>query len=259
MDRKIRIGAVSYLNTKPLIYGMEQGMMKNDIELSLDTPANLARQLLDDEIDCGLVPVAVIPSMKEYHFVSDYGICCDGEVASVCIFSECPIEEIEYLLLDYQSRTSVQLARVLLQHYWKLDPKLVHTTEDFRSRIKGKTAAVLIGDRAMQQQGVSAYSYDLGLYWKRLTGLPFVFATWISNKILSAGFIKEFADANAFGLANLQTVIEKHQPFEPFDLKRYYSDNIIFKLTDRMHVSIDRFLRLVNDLSVLAAGNRLPG
>lgn len=253
MDRKIRIGAVSYLNTKPLIYGMEQGMMKDQIELSLDTPANLARQLLNDEIDCGLVPVAVIPSLPEYHFISDYGICCDGEVASVCIFSECPIEEIECLLLDYQSRTSVQLARVLLENHWKLYPKLVHTTEDFRNQIKGKTAAVLIGDRAMRQRKVSAYVYDLGWHWKEWTGLPFVFATWVSNKALPAGFVKAFAETNAFGLENLQTVIEKYQPFESFDLHRYYSDNILFRLTAPMYASIERFLHLVGNLNVLAA------
>lgn len=220
---------------------MEQGMMKDQIELSLDTPANLARQLLNDEIDCGLVPVAVIPSLPEYHFISDYGICCDGEVASVCIFSECPIEEIECLLLDYQSRTSVQLARVLLENHWKLYPKLVHTTEDFRNQIKGKTAAVLIGDRALEQRHISTYIYDLGKAWKDYTSLPFVFATWISNKPLPADFCEQFNRANRIGLENIDEVIAAH-PYTAYDLRKYYTGIIDFSFGEQQKRGLYRFL-----------------
>ena len=79
---------MSYLNTKPLIYGFEKGMMKEEVELVMDYPANIASMLLNDEIDIGLVPVAVLPALKQYHLISDYCIACDGEVASVCLFSE---------------------------------------------------------------------------------------------------------------------------------------------------------------------------
>ena len=78
MDRKIRVGAVQYLNTKPLIYGLEKGMMKNELSLIMDYPANVANMLIEDRIDIGLVPVATIPRLKEYHIVSEYGITCDG-------------------------------------------------------------------------------------------------------------------------------------------------------------------------------------
>ena len=116
---KIKVGAVSYLNTKPLLYGFEQSGFMDSIELVQDFPARIAEMLLNDEIDIGLVPVAVIPENKAFHIVSDYCIGAINEVASVCLFSEVPIEKIETVILDYQSRTSVQLCIILLKHFWK--------------------------------------------------------------------------------------------------------------------------------------------
>src|SRR4051794_25941902 len=107
LERKIRVGAVSYLNTKPLIYGLEQGYLKDDIELVYDYPSHIASMLLNDDIDVGLVPVAIIPKLKEAHIITDFCIGADGAVASVCLFSEVPLEDTEKILLDYQSRSSV--------------------------------------------------------------------------------------------------------------------------------------------------------
>jgi chorismate dehydratase len=230
------VGAVSYLNTKPLIYGLEQGMMKEQVDLILDYPAKIAQMLVQDEIDMGLVPVAIIPHLKEYHIVSDYGICSDGPVASVCLFSEVPLEEIDTVLLDYQSRTSVMLARILMREYWKIEPRLLPASEDFRQQIKGRVAGVVIGDRALEQRLQSTYVYDLGEAWKAFTGLPFVFATWISNKPLPEDFIGEFNAVNQYGLDRLEEVIAKYSnSYLNYDLKKYYKINIIYLLsTDRI-------------------------
>ncbi len=124
LDRKIRVGAVSYLNTKPLLYGIQHSPIIDKIELKIDYPSRIAAMLLNDEIDIGLVPVAIIPKLREFHINTDYCIGSDGEVASVCLFSEVPIEKIETVLLDYQSRTSVQLAKILMKEYWKINPVL---------------------------------------------------------------------------------------------------------------------------------------
>src|SRR3981081_883007 len=110
---KIKCGAVSYLNTKPLVYGFQQGFMNDSMELTEDYPSRIATMLLNDEIDVGLVPVAIIPRLKEHYIIGDYCIGADGEVASVCLFSDVPIGEVEEVLLDYQRRTSVRLARIL--------------------------------------------------------------------------------------------------------------------------------------------------
>ena len=112
---KIRVGAVSYLNTKPLLYGIKRHEIINDIELIEDYPSKIAQLLIEDKIDVGLIPVAATTKLPSWHIVSDYCIGCHGAVASVCLFSNVPIEQVERVYLDYQSRTSVNLARILLK------------------------------------------------------------------------------------------------------------------------------------------------
>ncbi len=203
MQRKLRVGAVSYLNTKPLIYGIEKGMIKNEADLLIDYPSKIASMLLEDEIDIGLVPVAIIPQMKEHHIISDYCIGSVGKVASVCLFSEVPLNEIETVLLDYQSRTSVALLKVLIKDFWKIKVVFENTSGNYQEKISGTTAGLVIGDRALQQRKVSSFIYDLGEEWEKFTGLPFVYAAWISNKKLEGHFIDEFNAANEVGLNDL--------------------------------------------------------
>ena len=123
-----------------------------EMELIIDYPSRIGEMLLRDEIDMGLVPVAVITGMREYYINGNYGIGSDGPVASVCLFSEVPLPEVRTVLLDYQSKTSVELARILLACHWKLKPQLVGGGVDFRDRISGTTAGVVIGDRAFEQR-----------------------------------------------------------------------------------------------------------
>lgn len=241
MAQKIKVGAVSYLNTKPLIYGFEQGMMKDEIELVFDYPANIAQQLLNNEIDIGLVPVAVLPAMKEYHIVADYCIGCNGEVASVCLFSDVPLHEIETILLDYQSRTSVALLKILLKEHWKINPGLVAAEKGFEKNISGTTAGLVIGDRAFAQRLSSAYHYDLGLAWQQMTGLPFVFAAWISNKKMTDGFINTFNTATGLGLQHIDTIAAKEQS-EIYDMKVYYTKNISYQLDEYKLKALDLFI-----------------
>ncbi|MBK6381293.1 MAG: menaquinone biosynthesis protein [Chitinophagaceae bacterium] len=241
MAQKIKVGAVSYLNTKPLIYGFEQGSMKDEIELIFDYPANIAALLIQDKIDIGLVPVAIIPLLKEHHIVSDYGIASDGEVASVCLFSDVPLQQIETILMDYQSRTSVALLKILLKEHWKISPALIAGTADYENKIAGTTAGLVIGDRALVQRQRSKYIYDLGTAWKEMTGLPFVFAAWVGNKELPEDFIAAFNETNTIGLKNLGEVISKN-PYADFDMKAYYTKNIKFNLKPDMLAGMELFL-----------------
>lgn len=222
------MAAVSYLNTKPLLYGIRQHEVLKKIDLIEDYPARIAQMLIDGEADVGLVPVAVIPKLKEWHIVTNYCIGSDGAVASVCIFSDVPIEEIESVYLDYQSRTSVKLAQVLLKEYWKKNVHYIDATgEDFRNAINGTTAGVVIGDRALEQRLKSKYIYDLGEAWKAYTFLPFVFAAWIANKELPHGFLKKFNEANAQGVEQADVVAsELHYPV--FDLHNYFKNCISY-------------------------------
>ena len=245
MDRKIRVGAVSYLNTKPLVYGFREGLMAGQlagqIDLVFDYPSIVAEKLLSDELDLGLVPIAVIPFLKEYHIISDYCIGCDGEVASVCLFSDVPIGEINTILLDYQSRTSVALLKILLNEHWKIAPALVTGSPGYESQIKGNTAGLVIGDRAFKQRKASSYIYDLGLAWKEMTGLPFVFAAWISNKPIANDFETAFNAANKWGIDHIEEVIREN-PSAEFDLHEYYHSLIKFRINMAMREAITLFL-----------------
>lgn len=245
MAHKIKVGAVSYLNTKPLIYGFEQGMMADEIDLVIDYPANVAKLLVENKIDIGLIPVAAIPLLMEHYIISDYCIGCDGEVASVCLFSQVPINEIETILLDYQSKTSVALLQLLLNEHWKIEPTLIESSADYEKDIKGTTAGLVIGDRAFKQRLISPYIYDLGLAWKEMTGLPFVFAAWVSNKEIDADFVEQFNRANKYGLERLEEVVEKNTS-PHFDLRSYYTKNIEFELSLLKLKSVKLFIEKIS-------------
>lgn len=248
--KKIRVGAVSYLNTKPLLYGIERHLILDEIELIADYPSKIAQMLINDQIDVGLIPVAATLKLKEWNIVSDYCIGADGPVASVCLFSENPIEQIDTVLLDYQSRTSVNLAKVLLKEYWKKDVKFVDASgEDFRSEIKENTAGVVIGDRALMQRQKSLFIYDLAEAWKDHTGLPFVFAAWIANKELPIEFKKAFNEANGIGLGKIDEVLSENN-FPYFDLKEYYTKYISYELDQEKRKGLDLFLQKLKDYNI---------
>ncbi|MGH2645446.1 MAG: menaquinone biosynthetic enzyme MqnA/MqnD family protein, partial [Chitinophagaceae bacterium] len=196
---KIKVAAVSYLNTKPLLYGLQHLPVHYEIKLSLDYPSKIGKQLIDNEVDIGLIPVALIPKLSEYHIISNYCIGAIGPVASVCMFSEVPIEEITCVYLDSQSKSSVALARFLLKNYWKIRPVFLRAEPGYENNIKDSVAGVIIGDRALKKRQECKYVYDLADAWVKHTGLPMVFAAWISNKELPKDFIERFNKATGYG------------------------------------------------------------
>lgn len=247
MQKKIRVGAVSYLNTKPLIYGFEHGKMSGEIELTLDYPSHLAAMIQKNKIDIALVPVASIQNISEARIFSNYCIASSKQVASVCLFSHVPIEEIQEVFLDYQSRTSVALFRILMRDYWNIRPSLLEADENYISQIKGKTAGIIIGDRALKQLQHFPFVYDLAEAWHSHTQLPFVFATWVSTIELSQQFIDNFNLSNEEGLSKLDEIIAV-QRFPEYNLKKYFTENISFRLNDENRNGMQLFLRMLEKL-----------
>lgn len=243
--KKLRIGAVSYLNTKPLLYGIRQSGLLQTVDLVEDYPARVAAMLLNDEIDIGLVPVAVLPQLKEYHIISNYCIGADKDVASVSLFAQQPLETISTVLLDYQSRTSVALTKILFKNYWKKEVRFINADANYIEKINSTTAGVIIGDRALQLKDSFAYDYDLSTAWQSFTGLPFVFATWVANKKMDEDFITRFNAANQLGLQHIDEVV-KQIDFPFYDIKHYYTHNISYQLDEPKKKALDLFLNLLN-------------
>ena len=204
---KHKISAVSYLNTIPFIYGLKKSKLMDTIDLQLDYPAICAYKLINGEVDIALVPVVVIPKLESPHIISDYCIGSNGEVDTVCLYSDVPIQEIQTIALDYQSITSVALLKILLKEYWQVKPELNNTKLGFEDKIKGKHAALVIGDRAFELNTKHQYIYDLSAIWKKMTGLPFVFAAWVSNTKLPQDFILAFNNALENGLTDIDKAI----------------------------------------------------
>jgi len=243
LDKRWRIGAVSYLNTRPLLLGMEQSPFKDRIDLIKSYPAKIAQDLLEGTIDIGLVPVAIMPLLSSPQIVSKYVIGTEGEVASVALFSQVPMEQVECVYLDYQSRTSVALAKVLLTQYWKKEVAFIAATEGYIDQISGTTAGVIIGDRALASLSRFEHVYDLGLVWKQHTGLPFVFAAWVANKPIPAEFMEAFDAANGYGLLHLEEVIALIPAHEQvYNLHKYYTQNISYELTPEKRAGLAQFL-----------------
>lgn len=231
-----------------MLYGIKHHPIMNEIELVEDYPARIAQMLMEGQVDVGLIPVAATLKLNEWHIVGTHCIAADGAVASVCIFSEVPMSQIENVYLDYQSRTSVNLAKVLLKEYWKKDVVFIDASgEDFRDKIKGTTAGVVIGDRALEQRQHAPFIYDLAEAWKAHTGLPFVFAAWISTRPLPQEFIRKFDEAIALGLEHLDEVVAEN-PYPVYSLDEYYRKNINYRLDGYKKEGMDRFLQKINIL-----------
>lgn len=242
---KIRVGIVNYLNTKPLIYGLQQSPIKEMIELTGAYPAKVAQMLMSGQVDVGLIPVAVIPELPSWHVNGNYCIGTEGEIASVGLFSEVPLHKVKRIYLDYQSRSSVALLKWLMKESWGINAELVHAEdESFRDKIQGETAGLVIGDRALEQRKHSTFIYDLGSEWRAITGLPFVFAAWISLKPLPGDFIKIFDEANAMGISRLDEIVREN-PYDLYDLKKYYSLHLSYFLDAQKRRGMEKFLEVI--------------
>lgn len=233
---KIAISAVSYTNTLPFLNGIRNSEVINSINLSVDYPSECARKVIDKEVDMGIIPIAALAKLSNYYIIGDYCIGSDGAVDSVFIFSEKPITEIETLLLDKQSNTSNGLAQILLKHHWKRDVQILTEGE--------ADAYVLIGDRTFGKKNKVPFAYDMGYYWKEMTGLPFAFAVWVSNKRLPEDFNEAFNKALAAGVADPEAVIQGLPVYEDFDYHKYLKESLDFYLTGDKRKAIDLYLEL---------------
>lgn len=250
MTKKIKISVVSYLNTLPFIYGFENS--ENILELSdiqKDIPSVCADKLISNKTDIGLIPVAEIRKIKNPHIVSNYCIGAVGKVDTVLLLSDVPINEIEIIYLDYHSRTSVNLLKILVKNYWKINIKFIDASVGFEEKINGKIAGLIIGDRAFKYSKKHKFIYDLPQEWMKFTKLPFVFAAWVSNKKIEDNYIFEFNKALELGLKNMQKVIEKNKNSNNnIDIEDYLKNKISYSLDAEKRRGMELFLKMLKSI-----------
>jgi len=246
--KKIRISAVSYTNTKPFIYGLQHTGILDKIDLSLDNPTDCAQKLIDDIVDIGLIPVAATLSLPVWEIVSDYCIGAVGAVNSVFIFSNCDIKDVKILQLDPESRSSNNLARVLLKNYWKADHLMIADAPDYSQSNDPNTAFVQIGDRTFGKKEKYPFVYDLAEEWQKFTGLPFVFAAWIANKPIPVEFMAELNKSLKYGLDHRSELLKELPVRQDFDLEDYLMHKLDFELTEDKKKALYLFLEYVKAL-----------
>jgi chorismate dehydratase len=254
MVNKIKVSVVSYLNSQVFIRGLEGNVISNEIDLFKDIPSVCAQRLISEEADIGLVPVAVIPLLPNHKIITNTCIGAVGKVNSVMLYSQVPLAEIETIMLDFHSRTSVTLVQVLAANYWHIHPQYVRAQDNFISLINGTSAAVIIGDRTFSIGNTYKYSYDLSEAWQSFTNLPFVFACWVAKKNISNLFIEKFEQALQEGLLQKNEVIQayNHLNNDYFNVKNYLENNIQYQLDDEKIKGLNLFLSLMKDSKIYA-------
>jgi len=247
----MRVGAVNYLNSKPLIEGLE-----HDVELTLDLPSRIADQMSRGELDVGLIPAVEYLRAGDYGTVPNVAIASRGPVLSVTLFSRVPMHEIKTLSLDEGSRTSAALTLILLAKKHNLSPLLHQLPIDMPADDVNTDAVLLIGDRAMKAclPGFP-HAWDLGEQWQQLTELPMVFALWAvrGGVELEDDTVTAFHEAKRRGLANVGRIAEREATGLHLDAgycRRYLSHIIHYDLGPTELAGLKCFHRHAADLGL---------
>jgi chorismate dehydratase len=251
--KPIRIGSVSYLNAKPLIYGLEQF---EDLKIALDVPSRLLEDLQGDLFDVALLPVIDYQRMDDLVIVPAGGIGSDGATLTVRIFSKTPLAQIQSLACDTDSHTSVALARIVLAEHLGIRPEFIPL-----DRAKENDARLLIGDKVISDEPRDfPHQLDLGEAWRNLTGLPFVFAVWIARKGVDLRDLPARLErAKRDGLAHVDEIIEQHAAPRRWSAdvaKKYLLHHLRFDIGARELEGIRRFHALASKHALIPSPPR---
>lgn len=249
---KIKISIVSYTNTLPFKWALKKSDLLSSIDLQEDIPSICAQKLKFGQVDLALVPVALLAELPHYFIETDYCIGAYKKVDSVMLYSDVPLTEIEAITLDYQSKSSITLTRVLSKFFWKIDPQFKDGSPGFEKNTKGKNASVVIGDRTFELNGNYRYEYDLAEEWFKFTGLPFVFAAWVSTEKLDETFIAEFNAVLKYGVDFCFAAINESAGALHITKEKaieYLTQRIDYKLDDEKRKAMNLFLDYIKKLS----------
>ena len=257
MTRRIRVGAVNYLNSKPLVEDLAS--FHPTIDLTLDLPSRLADRMAAGELDVGLIPVVEYFRAGTYTLIPDIAIASAGPVLSVTLFSRVPWPDIRSVALDEGSRTSAALTQILLKKRHGVTARVESLPIDVPADDLTTDAVLLIGDRAMRAclPGFD-FAYDLGQEWTDWTGLPFVYAVWAVRDGVDLGNAAEaFRQAKHRGLARAGRIAAREAPALGLDsgfCRRYLSNIIRYDLGPRERAGLNKYHELARELGLAPEG-----
>jgi chorismate dehydratase len=247
----IKISIVNYTNTLPFKWALKKSNLFSKIDLQEDIPSICAQKLKFNQVDLALVPVALLAEMDEYYIETNFCIGTNGKVDSVKLYSEVPLNKIKTITLDYQSKTSINLAKLLCKFFWKIEVTYLDSTPNYENKINNTNAAVVIGDRTFLLNNTFKYEYDLAEEWQHFTGLPFVFAAWVSSKKLNPDFINQFNLVLKYGVDNCLLAINENEGSlnltKPKAIE-YLTQRISYNLDSKKIEALNLFLSYINQI-----------
>jgi chorismate dehydratase len=263
-SRRARLGAVSFLNTRPLTYGLASGQEETDssFDIVYDVPSACADALAAEEIDVGLIPVVEYARHGSGVIVPDLAIGAIGEVLTVRLFFRGALRDVRVVAADTSSRTSVALLRVLLKAKYGMTPDVVSCPPDLDAMLHNADAALLIGDPVLPlvepgDDGAGRHSLDLSHEWHELTGLPFVFAFWSgADGALTPEQVVRLQRARREGeqhLPEIAAAFQRERAGSAELYERYLRDHICYDLGEQQMAGLNEFYRLAFEQTIIPA------
>ena len=254
----IRLGAVGYLNARPLVFGLDRSAR---FDLRFDVPAECARLLHGGEIDLGLIPSIEYLQDRSYRIVPDLAIGSRGPVASVALFATRPMRDVRTIVMDSSSKTSVALVRVLCARLFGIRPFIETMRPDLSAMLARGEAALMIGDKALLAETTAVEKIDLGEAWTTLTGLPFVWAFWAGRPdVLTPDDVRELQGARDRGESQSEAIAAdyfREAPDHQAAGAGYLRDNIKYHLGDLEREGLERFYRYAVEAGVVPEADAL--
>ena len=240
----LKISAVSYLNTFPFVFGIRQSGILENVRLDLDVPSVCAEKFKSGQVDLALVPVGALPDIGKYHIIGDYCIGAISSVKTVLLLSRKPLDDIQRIHLDPDSRTSVELAQLLARNYWKIRPEWIHLAPGQADRPEQYESLVAIGDKTFELAKKYEFIYDLADEWIKFSFLPFVFAIWVSKEKPERRLARKFNRVLAYGVNHKTESVEYFKDKLPagVDAIKYLNENISFEFDKQKKRGLDLFL-----------------
>jgi len=246
MKSSLKIGVVNYLNTRPMMFGFEKNIVSHDFEFVYAVPSKLAEKLTENKLDIALVPVvAYFENQANLELLRAPAICSFGEVKSVKLYSNKPLQKIKSIALDSSSRTSSALIQVLFRKYANLSPKFIESEPKIENMMEIADAGLLIGDKTFHiDESPFVEVVDLGEWWTDETNLPFVFAVWVTrNKINPEIFTKKLDESFRYGFGQIRKLATEENGLSEDFVVKYLTENIQYKLSKSALSGMEKFLR----------------